>query len=134
MYKKFNKSGLFIATAVGVVLLAIALIASSVDFALIGGYVLMAIAAIAAIGLPLIFALDNPKSLVRTGISVGIVALIFAIIYGVSSGELLPQYVAQGVTSGEAQFSGAMITMMMVMIALAIGSVIVTEVYNLFKK
>lgn len=134
MYKKFNKSGLIIATAVGVAVLAISLLASSVDFALRGGYVLLVIAALSAIGLPLFFALDNPKSLVRSGISVGVIALIFAVIYGVSSKELLPQYIAQGVSSGQVQFSGAIITMMMVMIALAIISVVVTEVYNLFKK
>ncbi len=134
MYKKFNKSGLVIATVVGVAILATALLASSVDFALKGGYVLMAIAALTAIGLPLFFALDNPKSLIRSGISVGVIAVIFGVIYGISSGELLPQYIAQGVSSGQVQFSGAMITMMMVMIGLAIVSVIVTEVYNLFKK
>lgn len=134
MYKKFNKSGLFIATLVGVAILAIALLASSVDFALKGGYVLMTIATISAIGLPLFFALDNPKSLVRSGISVGILALVFAVIYGVSSSELLPQYIAQGVSSGQVKFSGAIITMMIVMIVLALVSVVVTEVYNLFKK
>lgn len=134
MYKKFNKSGLVIATGIGAAILVLALAFSSVDFVLRGSYFLLIIAVVAALGLPLYFAINNPKSLIRIGISLGIGLVLFGVVYGISSDELLPQYIAQGVTSGEVQFSGAMITMMMVMIVLAIISVLITEVYNLFKK
>lgn len=134
MYKLLNQKGLVISSLVGVAILAIALVSSSVDFALRGSYFLMFVAAIAGLGLPLYFALDDPKKLIKTGVSIGVVGVLFLIIYAASTSEVLPHYLALGVTEGEVQFSGAMISTMIVMVILAVVSVVVTEVYNIFKK
>lgn len=134
MYKLLNKQGLVVSTLVGVAILVIALITSSADFALRGSYFLIIVALVASLALPIYFAKEDPKSLMRAGISVGVMAVLFLIVYSASSSELLPQYIAQNASSGEVQFSGAMISTMMVMVVVAVVAVVVTEVYNIFRK
>lgn len=134
MYKLLNKQGLVVSTLVGVAILVIALMTSSADFALRGSYFLIIVAAVASLALPIFFAKEDPKSLIGIGISVGVIAALFLIVYSTSSNELLPQYIAQSVSPGEVQFSGAMITTMMVMVVVAVVTVVATEVYNIFRK
>lgn len=134
MYKLFNKQGLVIASLVGVAILGIALAGQSVDVALKGSYFLIVAAIVASIGLPLFFALQDPKSIVKAMASVAAVAVAFGVVYSSASNEVLPQYLAQGVSAGEVQFSGAIITMMIVMVIGAVAAVVVTEAYNIFKK
>lgn len=134
MYKLLNKHGLVIASAIGVAILGIALASSSVDVALRGSYFLIEIAIVTSVGLPIYFAIKDPKSIIKIGASVGVVLALFGVVYSSSTNEVLPQYIAQGVTEGQVQFSGAVITMMIIMVILAVAAVVITEVYNLIKK
>lgn len=54
---------------------------------LMWAYILTGVAAVFAIGLPLIYMLQNPKMLKKAGINVGLIALVFVISYVLASGE-----------------------------------------------
>lgn len=56
-----------------------------IGFFLTWGYVLLAIAVIAAVGLPLIYMIQNPKMLKKTAMYVGIIAAIAIISYLLAS-------------------------------------------------
>ncbi len=100
------------------------------DILLYGSYLLVIIGAIAAIILPLINSLGDPKSLLKTGLSlVGIIVLFF-IAYSISSNEVLPKFEGDPffLTPVESQFVGGMLITTYILTIIAIVGIVVTEV------
>jgi hypothetical protein len=104
-----------------------------IDIALMITYGLIGIAVIAVIVLPLIKALDNPKTLIGTAIGLGVLLVIFGIGYAISGNEVLPRYISQGVGSGISKFVGGLLTTMYLLFGAAIIGIIYTEVSKAFK-
>ena len=52
-----------------------------IDLGLIAGYVLVGLCTIAAVVMPLVQSLSDPKSLAKSGIGVGVLVVIFLISY-----------------------------------------------------
>ena len=93
-------------------------------------YALVGIAAVASILLPLIKSLDDPKSLLKTGLAfVGILVLFF-ICYSISSNEVLPKFEGAPffLTPGMSQAVGGMMITTYVLTVIALGSIVVTEI------
>lgn len=94
----------------------------SIDISLYIGYTLFLLAAGAAIIMPLINAAGNPKILVKSGIGVGVLILVFVIGYALSGNEVIPMYAERGVTSGLSKtVGGALIAFYILFIGAAIG-------------
>ena len=104
-----------------------------ISWGLYFGYFLLGIALISSIVLPLMNALKNPGVLVKAGIGIGALVVVFVIAYAISSDELSPIAVAQGVSAGSAKAIGAgMIVFYMALIGSAIG-LVYSEISKAFK-
>jgi hypothetical protein len=87
-------------------------------------YVAFGVALIAAVVLPMISAASNPKSLVKAGIGVAALLIVFVIGYSVSDGSLTPFAVAQGITeSGSKMIGAGLITFYVGLIGTSLGLV-----------
>lgn len=100
----------------------------SIDIALYASYILVLVAAIAAVVLPLIQSLDDPSSLIKSGIGLAALVVVFVIGYAISGSEVLPSYAEFNVDAGLSKFIGGLLTMMYILIFVAIGGIIYTEV------
>lgn len=105
----------------------------TIDIALYGSYILVLIAAIAAVVLPLIQSLGDPASLVKSGIGVAALLVIFLVGYALSGSEVLPSYVEFGVDAGLSKFVGGLLTMMYLLIFVALAGIVFTEVSKIVK-
>lgn len=104
-----------------------------INIALMVTYVLIGIAVVSVVVLPLIKAIDNPKTLVGTAIGLGVLLVIFGIGYALSGDEVLPKYVSQGVGAGISKFVGGLLTTMYLLFGAAIVGIIYTEISKAFK-
>jgi hypothetical protein len=94
-----------------------------VDIGLFASYLLVVLCALAAILIPLIQSLDDPKSLVKSGLGVLILVVVFIASYVFSEGT------AQGeVTASTARLVGAGLVTTYVFFFAAVVGIIYTEV------
>lgn len=107
----------------------------NVDAMLRWTYAMVGIATLSAILLPLVNIAKNPKSAVRSLIGVAIVAVIVLIAYSLS--DATPIYTpgnTEGYTDAlELRLSDTGLITTYFALGIAIASIVVTEVYNLFK-
>ena len=103
-----------------------------IDIALMITYALIGIAVIAVIVLPLIKAIDDPKTLVGTAIGLGALVVLFGLSYAISGDEVLPRYVAQDVGPGISKVVGGLLTTMYLLFGAAIVGIVYTEVSKIF--
>jgi hypothetical protein len=105
-----------------------------VDIMLYVSYVLIGIAVVGSIILPLIKSLDDPASLVKSALGVVGIVAVFLIAYMLSGSEVSAD-VAQryGTTESTSKLVGASLISMYLMGAIAIGSILFSEVAKLFK-
>ena len=101
-----------------------------IDAGLIISYVLIGLCALAAIGLPLIQAFGNPKSLKKILISVGGLVIVFFICYALAGEDTFGN---KNVTSAAAKRVGAGLIMFYVLVAGAVGSILYTEISKMTK-
>jgi hypothetical protein len=103
------------------------------DFALYLLYALIGIAALAAIAFALINIVSKPGGLVRAGISLGALLVLFFVSYALSSGELTTAERARGITEGTSKIVGAALIMFYIAFILAILSLLYSEIVKAFK-
>lgn len=104
-----------------------------IDIALIGSYILIGVAIIAAIVLPLINSLSDPSTLVKSGIGVLILLVIFGIGYLISGSEVTPDYAKYDVGAGISKMVGGALIMMYLMAGGALLGIAYTEISKMVK-
>ncbi len=104
-----------------------------INYALVFAYCLVGVAVICVIVLPLIKAVDDPKTLLGTAIGLGAILLIFGVSYAASSDEVLPRYITFGVGAGISKLVGGLLTTMYLLLGAAVVAIIYTEVTKAFK-
>ena len=97
------------------------------------GYGLLIVCIAAAVILPLINALDDPQSLMKSGMGLGALVLIFLLSWAIAGSELLPVYTAFGIDEGLSKFVGGVLTTMYTLALVAIVGIIFTEVSKALK-
>ena len=131
MYNLVSKFGLYAILGITVLVLVIAGISyqntEDVDLLLGLAKALVYIAIGAAVILPLINAITNPKILLRAGIGIAVLGSIFGITYSNASAEITPLYERVGATAAEIQLSGGLIQMTIVLIVIAVVAMILGE-------
>ena len=75
----------------------------------------------------------NTRSLMFVGIILVMLVVIFGASYGLSSGEVTTKYTALGVDSGSSRMIGAGLIMLYIFLFVAIGGMIVSEIYKMLK-
>lgn len=104
------------------------------DIGLYLGYLLLFGAAIAAVVFPLLHAIKNPKEIAKSGISLGVMLVLFLLAYLLAGDELTNKYQALGVTTSfSSKIIGAGLTMFYFTLVIAIGGMIYSEIAKAFK-
>lgn len=104
-----------------------------IDILLYLAYALVIIAALGAIILPLIKSLDDPKSLLKAGIGIVILLVIFGISYVVSSDEVTNVYTKFNVDAQASKIIGGVLITTYAFFVAAFASILFTEVAKNFK-
>ena len=99
------------------------------DIMLYASYVLAIVGTLLSIVLPLLKSLDNPKGLMKSGLGVVALAVLFFICFFLSDSEVLPKFEGDpfNLTPVMSQFIGGMLIMSYVLSVVAILSIVVTE-------
>ena len=93
-------------------------------------YILVGICVLAAIVLPLIQAIKNPKSLVKMGIVLGTLILVFGVTYALAGDST---YGNKEATAGTSKLVGAGLLTFYVLLIGALLSIVYTEVTKAIK-
>lgn len=131
MYNIITKFGMYAIVGITVLFVIIAGMSyqssGDVELLLNISYVLVFLAIAAAVVLPLISSLQNPKVLIRSGIGVGALATLFGICYSSASSEVTPLYKNLGVSMEQVQLSGGLIQLTLILVIVAVVAVVLGE-------
>lgn len=99
-----------------------------IDVGLYASYILIVLSALAAVIIPLAQSMGDPQSLVKSGIGLGALLVVFLIGYLLAGSEATP-----GVTESTSKLVGGAIISMYIFFFLALGGIVYTEVSKLIK-
>ena len=105
----------------------------SFDIFLYLGYTLVIIAAVASLLLPLINALGNPNSLIKSGIGIVAVVAVYFISYAFSGSEVTAAYAENNVGPELSKAVGGSLIMSYILLGIAVVGIVVTEVNKIVK-
>ena len=103
------------------------------DIILYLGYALVIFAAIAALLLPLISALGNPQSLIKSGAGLLLVIVLYFIAYALSGSEVTQEYSKFDVGPELSKIVGGTLIMAYLLLGFAIIGIVFTEFNKIFK-
>ncbi len=105
------------------------------DIMLYVSYALVVLGAVVSIVLPLIKSLEDPKSLVKTGLGVVAILVLFFICYSISSNEVLPKFEGEpfNLTPAMSQLVGGLMITTYVLTIVALVGIVVTELNKAIK-
>ena len=104
-----------------------------VDIGLYVGYGLLLVALAAAVILPLINVLKSPKDLIKSGMAIGALVVVFIIAYGLSGSEVTAKYTAQGIGESSSKLIGAGLTMFYIVFFVALIGIVFSEINKALK-
>ena len=105
----------------------------SFDIFLYLGYTLVIIAAVAAILLPLVNALGNPQILLKSGLGVLAIVVLYFIAYAFSGSEVTQAYSKYNVGPDMSKIVGGTLIMAYLLLGFAIVGIFLTELNKIFK-
>ena len=105
----------------------------SFDIILYLGYTLVIISAVAAILLPLVNAIGNPQSLLKSGLGVLLIVVLYFIAYAFSGSEVTQEYSKYNVGPEMSKIVGGTLIMGYLLLVLALVGILLTEVNKMFK-
>lgn len=105
------------------------------DIMLYVSYAMVVFAAIVAVLLPLIKSLDDPKGLMKTGLAIVGILVLFFICFSISGSEVLPKFESAPffLTPQMSQLVGGCLITTYVLTVIALGSILVTELTKAVK-
>lgn len=105
-----------------------------VNIGIIVAYVLVVIGVVSAVVLPLINSLNEPKSLIKSGIGILAVLVVFALGYALADSALTAKFIQSGVDSENlSRMIGGSLTMVYLLMGVAIIGIVYTEFSKAFK-
>ncbi len=103
-----------------------------VDIVILIAYGLLGLAVLAAIILPFINAIGNPRSLLKGLVGIVFILVIYGIAYILTGNEVTATYTKFGVDAGLSKFVGATLTTMYLLVVVSIVGIVYTEISKLF--
>lgn len=105
------------------------------DILLYGSYALVGIGAVVSVLMPLFKSLDNPKSLLKTGLGIVLILVLFFVCYSISSNEVLPKFESDpfNLTPAMSQMVGGLMITTYVLTIVALVGIVVTELNKAIK-
>ncbi len=96
-------------------------------------YTLLAIAVAAAVIFPILHAFREPKALMKSGIGIAIVVVVFGLCYAFADSKVTLKWAALGTTETSSKLIGAGLNMFFVALVGAVLALIYSEVSKAFK-
>lgn len=106
---------------------------SFINIALWVAMIMVIVAALAAIVMPLINSLSHPKSLLKTGIAIVALLVLFLITWGISGSEVTNTYIEFGVNETSSKLVGGSLMLMYVLFVLAVIGIVFSEINKALK-
>lgn len=106
---------------------------SFINIAIWVAFALVLIAIIAAVVLPLINSLSNPKSLLKSGIGVVVIVVVFLIGWAISGNEVTARYASNGINATSSQLVGGALVTMYILFVVAVIGVVFSEINKALK-
>lgn len=106
---------------------------SFIDIALWVAMIMVLIAALAAIILPLINSISHPKSLIKSGIGVVGIAILFLICWSIADNEVTNRYIDFGVNATSSKLVGGTLILMYVLFVSALIGIVFSEINKAFR-
>jgi hypothetical protein len=103
------------------------------DIYLYISYVLVVVAAAAAIVLPLIGAFGNPKGFLKSGLALVGIVVLFLVAYSISGNEVTPLYTRFEVGPDRSKLIGGGLILMYIMLFGSVLGILWTETHKIFK-
>jgi len=105
------------------------------DIMLYATYLLAIVGTILSVVMLLIKSLDDPKGLMKSGLGVLGLVVLFFVSYSLSGSEVLPKFEGApfNLTPGMSQLIGGMLVMTYILTVIAIVSIVVTELTKAVK-
>ncbi|BDD03532.1 hypothetical protein [Aureibacter tunicatorum] len=104
-----------------------------VDIGLNLTYFLLGVSILAAVVMPLINAIGDPKSILKFAGAIVVLAVVFGISYSVAGNEVLATYTKAGVGATGSQVVGGMLNMTYVLTFVAVVGMVYTEFHKIIK-
>ena len=98
-----------------------------IDVGLYASYILIVLCALAAVVIPLIQSFGDPQSLVKSGIGLAVLAVVFLIGYALADGN------SAGATETTSKVVGAGIIAMYIFFFMALFGIVYTEISKMIK-
>ena len=105
----------------------------SFDIFLYLGYTLVILAAVAALLLPLVNALGNPQSLLKSGLGVLAIVALYFIAYAFSGSEVTQEYSKFDVGPDLSKIVGGTLIMAYLLLAFAVIGIAFTEINKILR-
>ena len=105
------------------------------DIMLYVSYLLVGFGTVVSVLLPLIKSLDDPKSLMKSGLGVVAILVLFFICYSISTNEVLPKFEGEpfNLTPETSQMVGGLMITTYVLTIVALVSIVLTEINKAIK-
>ncbi len=104
-----------------------------IDIGLIVMYLMLGVATIVAIILPVVSLFSNPKSLIRIGLGVAAIVLVFFLAYSMSDATVTTKWIAMGETPNSVKLIGGGLWMLYIFLFGSIAVMAYSELSKLFK-
>lgn len=104
-----------------------------IDIALIGSYILVGVAIVAAVILPLINSLSDLSTLAKSGVGILILLVLFGISYAIAGDEVTAVYTKYKVDAGVSKMVGGSLIMMYLLTGVALVGIVYTEISKIIK-
>ena len=89
--------------------------------------IMVGVAALSAVVLPLIKSLSEPKVLIKTGIGVAALLIVFLIGWALSGNEVTPTYANFGIDEGGSKLVGGALTTMYILFIVSVIGIVFSE-------
>jgi hypothetical protein len=104
-----------------------------VDIMLYGAYLLVIVATLGAIVLPLISALSNPKSLLKSVLGIAVIGVVYLIGWAVSGDEVTAKYIQFDISSTSSRVIGGVLITTYLLMGIAVISIVYSEIAKIIK-
>jgi len=104
-----------------------------IDIGIYACYLLLFVALVAAVVFPLFHIAQNPKALVKSGIGVAGLAVLFFISYALSGSEVTVKYTTMGVGEAGSKLIGAGLIMFYIILIITIIGMVFSEINKALK-
>lgn len=104
-----------------------------IDIGLYFAYALVAVAVLAAVIFPLMYALQNPAGFFKSLIGVVAIVVLFFICYAISDSTVRPSWAVAGQTASSVKLVGAGLITFYVVLTVAVAGLIFSEINKALK-